>query len=71
MVKVRMPKQLTCKRCGHSWNPRVKEVRVCPKCHTPYWDIPFIRGKRKRKVVKTNDKQGNNEKECEEGQKLA
>ena len=71
MVKIKMIRRLECQRCGHQWYPRVKDVRVCPKCHTPYWDIPFIRGKRKRKVVKTNDQQGDNKKEREEGQKLA
>lgn len=29
---------LSCTRCGHSWVPRKPEVRVCPKCHSPYWD---------------------------------
>ena len=30
--------RLTCKRCGHKWNPRKKEVRQCPHCKTSYWD---------------------------------
>lgn len=25
-------------RCSHKWVPRKPEVRVCPKCHSPYWD---------------------------------
>ena len=29
-----------CSRCSHSWIPRKKEVRVCPKCKSPYWDKP-------------------------------
>lgn len=30
-----------CERCGHEWIPRDKEhPRVCPKCKSPYWDIP-------------------------------
>ena len=30
-----------CERCGHKWAPRSKEnPRVCPKCHSPYWDKP-------------------------------
>ena len=28
----------TCQRCGHSWYPRSPEVRICPKCKSPYWD---------------------------------
>src|SRR5258708_12732 len=30
-----------CERCGHEWVPRRDlsvEPRVCPKCHSPYWD---------------------------------
>jgi len=30
---------LTCKRCGHRWIPRKEEVRICPKCKSPYWDL--------------------------------
>ncbi len=30
--------QLECKRCGHKWNPRKSEIRICPKCKSPYWD---------------------------------
>lgn len=30
--------QLQCNRCSHRWIPRKREVRVCPKCHSPYWD---------------------------------
>ena len=32
-----------CERCGHIWAPRVEreeKPRVCPKCKSPYWDIP-------------------------------
>jgi len=32
-----------CERCGHEWSPRrdnEKEPRVCPKCKSPYWNIP-------------------------------
>ncbi len=37
-----------CERCGHEWAPRTKEQpRVCPKCHSPYWDKP-------RKEIKKN-----------------
>lgn len=31
-------KKLNCKRCGHTWCPRQSEVRLCPKCKSPYWD---------------------------------
>ncbi|MDN4185458.1 MAG: hypothetical protein QY871_00030 [Dehalococcoides mccartyi] len=31
-----------CERCGHEWIPRPDsiETKVCPKCKSPYWDIP-------------------------------
>lgn len=29
-----------CLRCGHRWLPRRKEVRICPKCKSAYWDKP-------------------------------
>ena|SRR3990167_10532908 len=31
-------KELYCKRCGHKWFPRQSEVRICPRCKSPYWD---------------------------------
>ncbi len=31
-----------CNHCGHIWQPRSfqsqSEVRICPKCKSPYWD---------------------------------
>jgi len=36
-----------CERCGHYWLPHHKELgdkqpepRVCPKCKSPYWNVP-------------------------------
>ncbi len=32
-----------CERCGHEWLPKKddeKEPKVCPKCKSPYWNIP-------------------------------
>ena len=30
-----------CERCGHEWAPRgLKEPKVCPKCKSPYWNVP-------------------------------
>jgi DNA-directed RNA polymerase subunit RPC12/RpoP len=30
-----------CERCSHEWIPNTaSEPRVCPKCHSPYWDRP-------------------------------
>lgn len=46
MALVSIPKLLECLRCGHRWLPRVSrqtkdgktDVRICPKCKSPYWD---------------------------------
>jgi hypothetical protein len=34
-----------CDRCGHEWIPRntAGEPRVCPKCHSPWWNRPVQR----------------------------
>jgi predicted Zn-ribbon and HTH transcriptional regulator len=37
---VEITKEIECQRCGHKWMPRIKVVRVCPKCRSPYWDRP-------------------------------
>ena len=31
-----------CERCEHEWRPRNidEPPRVCPKCKSPYWDLP-------------------------------
>ncbi len=39
-MQVELPKQLTCTRCAHSWTPRKTEVRICPKCKSPFFDRP-------------------------------
>jgi len=39
-VAVISTRKLICLRCGHRWVPRKDEVRVCPRCHNPYWDRP-------------------------------
>ena len=28
----------TCKKCGHTWTPRVEKVAACPKCKSYTWD---------------------------------
>jgi len=30
--------KLKCKRCEHVWVPTQEEIRICPKCKSPYWD---------------------------------
>ena len=30
-----------CERCSHIWFPRENAIpRVCPRCKSPYWDVP-------------------------------
>jgi len=36
-MKVKIYK-IECKRCGHRWIPRKTDIRMCPKCKSPYWD---------------------------------
>jgi len=46
MIEVQLAPELECLRCGHKWHPRKKEVRICPHCKSPWFDIP-----RKKKKV--------------------
>ena len=40
MPRIELPK-FTCLRCGHVWIPRKPVTpRICPKCKSPYWDVP-------------------------------
>jgi Zn finger protein HypA/HybF involved in hydrogenase expression len=34
--------ELRCARCQHKWQPRIEihKIRICPKCKSPYWDVP-------------------------------
>ena len=32
-----------CERCKHKWVPRettTEKPKVCPKCKSPYWNVP-------------------------------
>ena len=51
-MQVKIKKQLKCERCGYEWNPRKSNVRVCPGCHSPYWD--------KKKVLKVQQSETGN-----------
>lgn len=46
-----------CGRCNQTWNPRKAEIKVCPKCKSPYWDKPRVRAPKKLKEKTTNDVQ--------------
>ena len=32
-----------CYRCGYSWFPRRRRVRICSNCKSPYFDLPKLR----------------------------
>lgn len=34
--------KIRCVRCNWAWLPRKRDVRICPHCHTIYWDIPKV-----------------------------
>jgi len=36
-------KQTECFRCGHKWTPRKSEIRMCPKCKSPWFDKEKIK----------------------------
>jgi uncharacterized protein len=42
MREIEIP-ELHCYRCGNSWTPRARLVRICPRCKSPHWDEPKIR----------------------------
>lgn len=31
--------RLLCKCCGHTWVPKIEDVRICPKCKNARWDV--------------------------------
>lgn len=36
-----------CGRCEHEWLRRTGRPKQCPKCRSPYWDQPRVRGEGK------------------------
>jgi hypothetical protein len=48
MPKIRMTVTgLKCTRCKHEWQPRVPDPTQCPKCHSPYWNKPYVKDVKK------------------------
>ena len=45
-MKAKIGQQFDCLRCGKQWHARKTEVRMCPSCKTPYFNVP-----RKAKAV--------------------
>lgn len=46
-------RRLACLRCGHLWVPNSEsKPRVCPHCHSPYWDKARLEKGRRRTVAR-------------------
>lgn len=41
-------KGFQCERCGHIWIPRKNIIKVCPKCKSPYFNVPRKIKKKKK-----------------------
>lgn len=41
MQELEIP-ELHCYRCGNTWTPRGRVIRICPRCKSKYWDEPKI-----------------------------
>jgi hypothetical protein len=37
---IKQIQKIKCLRCEHDWTPRGKDIRICPKCKSPYFDRP-------------------------------
>lgn len=53
-MKIKLVK-MNCKRCGHIWHPKKTEIRICPKCKSPYFDRER-KGKTSRSIADEIDK---------------
>ncbi|MFZ1023447.1 MAG: nucleotidyltransferase domain-containing protein [Thermoplasmata archaeon] len=42
MREVEIP-VLHCYRCGNTWTPRARVIRICPRCKSPHWEEPKVR----------------------------
>jgi DNA-directed RNA polymerase subunit RPC12/RpoP len=54
--------QYHCLRCGRDWepkNPQGEKPKNCPRCKSPYWDMPFKRGPQNPGQIK-NQQSGSN-----------
>lgn len=44
---------LSCCRCSHEWEPKVADVRICPRCKSAYWNKPRTGKYDKERVIAT------------------
>jgi uncharacterized OB-fold protein len=64
LEEIQIP-EFRCRRCGHKWFPNRRVMpRVCPRCKSPYWNIPKKRKKQPTatKKARTNKKQATEKK---------
>lgn len=40
-MNIKVPR-LECRRCGYTWTPRVPDVRQCPRCKSPKWEVARV-----------------------------
>lgn len=45
-MKIKLQK-VECKKCGYRWIPRKEEIRLCPKCKSPWFDMPKSNNRQK------------------------
>jgi Zn finger protein HypA/HybF involved in hydrogenase expression len=50
-MKIMLP-TLKCQRCRHTWTPRQRDVRICPRCKSARWDQTAAESNRATKRAK-------------------
>jgi predicted Zn-ribbon and HTH transcriptional regulator len=40
--------EVSCKKCGHTWEPRIQHPQACPACMSRKWSQPHVVVKVKR-----------------------
>jgi len=54
-MKVKIIK-LKCNRCGHRWVPRKEKIKLCPACHSPFWNREnYKRGYKSKGMVEPGE----------------
>jgi Zn finger protein HypA/HybF involved in hydrogenase expression len=56
LVKIKISRDgYKCERCFHEWVPRANTPanppKTCPKCGSPYWNVPRKEKKKVKNVV--------------------
>ena len=53
---VKLPPEVTCKKCNHTWLPRVMNIKQCPNCKSSNWNLERIYNTRSKDESKRNEK---------------